>query len=64
MEGGQAKGGDGDHDAVQDDEVGLVLHDGVPPSVGHLSDTEDATDEDGKVGDKQTGDEDLELRAV
>ena len=64
MEGGEAERGNGDHDAVQDDEIGLVLHNRIAPSLGHLRDTEDASAEDGKVGKDESADEDSELAVV
>ena len=60
VENGEAEGGDGDHDAVQGDEVGLVLHDRIAPAVGHLADTEDATGEDGQVCEEEAAGEELE----
>ena len=64
MEGRQAERGDANHDAVQDDKVRLILHDGVSPALGHLADTEDATDEDGQVGQDEAAGEELEACRV
>ena len=64
VEDGEEGGGDGDHDTVQDDEVGLVLHDGRSPSVGHLADTVDAANEDGEVGDGDAAGEELEAGSL
>lgn len=61
MEASQADGSDGDHDAIKDDKVGLILHDGIAPATRHLADTEDATGEDGDVGEAEARDEDLEF---
>lgn len=47
MESSQAQGSDSDHDTVQGDEVGLILHDRVAPSIGHLTNTEDTTSDNG-----------------
>ncbi len=53
-----------DHNAIQPDEVWLGLHDRIAPPFGHLADTEDATGEDGDVGQGQTGDEEPKALAV
>lgn len=47
MESSQAEGSNGNHDTVQTDEVALVLHDRVTPSIGHLTNTEDTTSDNG-----------------
>ena len=60
MESGEAQGSNGDHDAVQHDKVRLILHDGVAPPIGHLTDTEDTTSEDGEVREGEAADEQLE----
>ena len=61
MESSQAESRNGDHDAIQDDEISLVVHDRIAPSVCHLRDTEDATHENGQVSDEEATDEDLEF---
>ena len=61
VEGGQAECGNGDHDTVEDDEVSLILHDGVAPAAHHFTDTVDATSEDSDVGEAKSTDEDLEF---
>jgi len=60
MENSEAQRRDGNHDAVENDELCLVLHDLVPPSWAQLGDTVDATGEDGEVGDEETRNEELE----
>lgn len=64
MESSQTERSNGDHDAVQDDKVGLILHDRVAPSVGHLADTEDTTSEDGQVCEDEAAGEQLERGRV
>ncbi len=64
MERRQAERSNRNHDAVQRDKVGLILHDRVPPPVGHLSDTEDAPCEDGQVGEAEAADEQFEAQRV
>lgn len=53
-----------DHDTIEHDEISLALHDRVAPSLCHLSDTEDATGEDGDVSEYEAGDEKLEAAIV
>lgn len=60
MEGDEEESSNGNHAAVEDEELRLVLHDFVPPSGSKLSDTEDATGEDGDESDEETGNEKLE----
>ena len=50
MEDSEAEYGDGDHNTVENDKVGLILHDWISPAFGHLSNTEDTTHEDGNIG--------------
>ena len=64
MESGQAQGSNGNHDAVQNDKVRLILHDRVAPPIGHLTDTEDTTSEDGEVREGEAADEQLEACRV
>lgn len=64
MECRQAEHRNRNHDAVKNDKVDLVLHDGVTPSLGHLPDTKDATDEDGEERNHNAGNEKLEAGVV
>ncbi len=64
MKGSQTDRCNHDHNAIQPDEVWLGLHDRIAPPFGHLADTEDATGEDGDVGQGQTGDEEPKALAV
>ncbi len=59
MEDSEAEYGDCNHDTVENDKVGLILHDWISPTFGHLSDTEDTTHEDGNKGQGKTADENL-----
>lgn len=60
----QTYGCDKDHDAVEDDEIRLVLHNGIAPTVGHLGDTVDTADEDGQEGNEDGGHEEFEGAAA
>ena len=60
MESCQAQGSNGNHHTVQNDKVGLVLHDRVAPSIGHLTNTEDTTNEDGQVREGEAAGKQLE----
>ena len=60
MKRGQRDRGDEHHRAVQDDEVGLVLHDGVRPAPGHLGDAVAAAGEDGREGEEDGAGEEAE----
>ena len=64
MEGSQAQGSNSNHDAVQNDKVRLILHDRVAPSIGHLTDTEDTTREDGDVCEGEAANEQPEACRV
>ena len=64
MESSQAEGSNGNHDTVQDDEVGLILHDRVAPPLGHFTYTENATSEDGQVCEDEAAGEQLEACRV
>ena len=64
MKKGETQNGDGAHDAVEDDEIGFVLHDAVGPSVGHFRDTEHAAGEDGQIGEAEGAGEELEVPAM
>ena len=64
MESSQAQGSNGDHDAVQNDKVCLILHDRVAPPIGHLADTEDTTRENGYVCEGEAANEQPEARRV
>jgi len=48
------------HHTVQDNELGLILHNLVAPSTAHLGDTVDAAGEDCHVGDKEGAHEEAE----
>ena len=64
MESSQAQGSNGNHDAVKNDKVRLILHDRVAPPIGHFTDTEDTTSEDGYVCEAEAADEQSEACRV
>ena len=47
--------------SVKDNEISLVLHDGVFPTLGHLGDTVGTSSEDGQESDEQRGGKQAEL---
>lgn len=51
MADGQGNRRNRDHDSVQDNESILILHDRIAPSICHFRDTEDASCENGDVGE-------------
>lgn len=59
MEDSETEYGNGDHDTVENDKVGLILHDWISPAFGHLSNTEDTTHEDGNKGHSKGANEQL-----
>lgn len=59
MESDEEESSNGNHAAVENKELRLILHDRVPPSGTKLSDTEDATSEDGDESDEETPSEEL-----
>lgn len=64
VKGSEAQCGNSNHDAVQDDKVGFILHDGVLPSTGHLSNTIAAAGEDGEEGQDESTSKELEAQGV
>lgn len=61
MEGVQGQHGQDDHDALEDDEVPLVLDQLALPPLGQLDDPVDAADEDAHRRQRQGGQESLEF---
>ncbi len=47
--------------SVENDEISLVLHDGVSPALGHFGDTVGAAGEDGEEGENEPGGEEAEF---
>lgn len=58
----QGQDGDDDHDALEDDEVSLVLDQLALPALRELDDPVDAADEDAQRGERQCDEEPFESR--
>ena len=61
MEYREADRSDSAHDAIENNELGLILHDRVGPTTRHLSDTEHASDEDDEERNHEGGSKELEV---
>ena len=61
MEDRQTQRRDRDHNAIKNNKLNLILHDGVCPAARHLSDTEHATGEDDEESEDDGPSEELEV---
>ena len=64
MADGEGEGGKSNHNAIQDDEVGLILHNRATPAVSHLGNAVCASRENGHVSEEDCAGEDFEAKRV